>query len=135
MNQTPQTDFSAIPATRPERRRYVRHRCTLPVEIRTPGASFPTQGQTIDVSLGGCYVNSRFNLAVGTEVDLKLWVDGVALKLKAVVRTSDPGVGHGFQFTNLDEAGGQVLNDYFRRQDAEPSQDDPGSTLRDLLII
>ena len=134
MNQGAQTDFEGVPAAKAERRHFTRHRCALPVEIRTPGVCFPSQGQTLDVSLGGCYISTRFNLSVGAEVELKLWVDGVAVKIKAIVRTSDPGVGDGMQFLQLDATGEQVLNDYFTQLEANPEVEAEPS-LRDLLII
>jgi PilZ domain len=135
MDQGVQIELTGVPATKPERRRYNRHRCALPVETRTAGASFPTQGHTTDVSIGGCYVSSRFHLSVGTELDVKLWAGSVALKLKAVVRTSDPGVGYGLQFLNLDEAGAQALTDYFAQQEEDPASTGESSSLRDMLII
>ena len=133
MNDSVQSETAQSVGTKPERRRYARHRCELPIELRTPGSAFPTQGQTTDVSLGGCYVSTRFNLPVGTKVDLKLWVDGVPLVLQAVVRTSDPGVGQGMQFLNLEAMGEQMLNDYFAHQDSDSPAPEP--SLRDMLII
>ena len=108
--------------------------CALPVEIRQPGASFPSQGQTTDVSLGGCYISTRFNLSVGSEVDLKLWVGDVGVKTKAIVKTSDPGVGNGMEFVQLEENGEQILSAYFSRLDASPASTTEPST-RDLLIV
>jgi len=121
-------------ATRPERRRHPRYKCVLPVEIRTPGVSFPSQGETTDVSLSGCYISSRFNMPIGTEVELKLWVGDFALKTKAVVRTSDPGVGNGIEFVTLNEDAMQALGNYFSKlDDAPPSTAEP--SIRDLLIV
>jgi len=117
----------------PERRKHQRYMCVLPVEIRLPGISFPSQGQTTDVSLGGCYISTRFNMPVGTEIELKLWVGNVGVKTKAMVRTSDPGVGNGIEFMNLDAAGEQALHEYFDNLDANP-EPKPEKTLRDLLI-
>lgn len=120
--------------SKPERRRSTRYMCALPVEIRQPGASFPSQGQTTDVSLGGCYISTRFNLTVGSEVDLKLWVGDVGIKTKAVVRTSDPGVGNGMQFVHLDAASEDTLHEYFDKLEATPAPSTE-SSIRDLLII
>lgn len=118
---------------KPERRRYRRHSCSLPVEIKVPGVSFASQGETTDVSQSGCYISTRFNMAVGTEVELKVWVGDIGLQTKATVRTSDPGVGNGMEFTTLDEAGRQVLSDYFDRLEDSPRRGGEES-LRDLLI-
>jgi len=134
MNQETQATTNTNPAARPERRHSVRYRCEIPVEIRTPGVSFPSQGSTTDVSLGGCYVSTRFNLGVGQQVELKLWVDGVAVVTKAIVRTSDPGVGDGMQFLQLDAASERVLGEFFARLETNP-EPATGSTIRDMLII
>ncbi len=121
-------------ATRPERRKHPRYNCVIPVEIRTPGVSFPSQGETTDVSLSGCYISSRFNMSVGAEIQLKLWVRDLALQTKAVVRTSDPGVGNGIEFLTLDEQAKQVLGDYFSKLDNDPPSTGEVS-IRDLLIV
>jgi len=120
--------------TRPERRRHPRYACSLPVEIRLPGVAFPSQGQTTDVSLCGCYISSRFNISIGTTIELKLWVGDVGVKTKAIVRTSDPGVGNGIEFIGIDAAGEQALSEYFSKLDTNP-QPVAEKTLRDLLII
>jgi len=72
-------------------------------------SSFPIQGETTDVSLGGCYVATTFPLAVGTPVDFSIWVGTTRIACKAVIRTSDPGVGNGLQFVDLDQLSTEVL--------------------------
>lgn len=118
---------------RVERRRYPRFKCIIPVEIRFPGVSFPSQGQTTDLSLCGCYIGSGFNMNVGTEIELKLWIGDVGVKTAAVVRTSDPGVGNGIEFIGLDEPGKQTLSDFLDRLD--PNAVPPSEpSIKDLLI-
>jgi PilZ domain len=118
---------------RVERRRYPRFKCVLPVEIRFPGVSYPSLGQTTDISLGGCYISSSYNMRVGAEIELKVWVGDTGVKTTAIVRTLDPGVGNGIEFTGLDETGKQVLSEHLDHLDenavppAEPS-------IKDLLI-
>ncbi|MGZ4814832.1 MAG: PilZ domain-containing protein [Terriglobales bacterium] len=119
--------------SKPERRKHPRYQCALPVEIRQPGASFPSQGQTTDVCLGGCYISTRFNLTVGSEVELKIWVGDIGLKMNAIVRTSDPGVGNGMEFVGLDEQGAKTLADYFAKLEGSPAPAEP--SIRDLLIM
>jgi len=118
----------------PERRRHPRYICALPVEIRFPGIDFPSLGETSDVSLCGCYIRTSFNMTVGTEVELKLWVGNTGVQTKAIVRTSDPGLGNGIEFLELDTNGQQVLSAYFARLDSCP----PGPAkdlLRDPLLV
>lgn len=105
------TNYSGeVTRAAPERRQYRRVKCAMPVELRPEGAGFPIQGETTDVSLGGCYVATMFPLSTGTLVDFRSWVDGVSIRCKAVVRTSDPGVGNGVEFLDLDEEARAVLD-------------------------
>lgn len=87
----------------PDRRRWARVRCPLPAEMRMPGSSFPLQVETTDMSLGGCYVATMFPLPKGTVIDFRCWVAGTPIACKAVVRTTDAGVGNGIEFLDLDE--------------------------------
>ncbi len=87
----------------PDRRRWARVRCAMPAEMRTPGSSFPLQVETTDVSLGGCYVATMFPLPKDTAIDFRCWVAGTPIACKALVRTTDPGVGNGIEFLDLDE--------------------------------
>jgi c-di-GMP-binding flagellar brake protein YcgR len=133
MGHATQVEFGSAALGRIERRRYPRFKCVIPVEIRLPGVSFPSQGQTTDISLGGCYISSGFNMSVGTEIELKLWVGDVGVKTTAIIRTSDPGVGNGMEFTGLDEAGKQTLSAFLDKLDPNavpPAEPD----IKDLLI-
>ncbi len=132
MGQAQEAAPGAVPV--PERRKHPRYMCALPVEIRQPGVSFPSQGQTTDISVGGCYISSRFNMAVGTTVDLKVWVGDVGIKTQAVVRTFDPGVGNGMAFVGMTEADQKLLGDYLSKLDSEPKANEEKS-IKDLLIF
>ena len=96
----------------PDRRRHPRHGCQLPVEIRLVTSSFPIQGETTDVSLGGCYIATMFPLPVGTNVDFRIWVGSTRIACKAAIKTSDPGVGNGIEFLDLDELSRSILFQY-----------------------
>jgi len=133
MGHASSAEFGSASLGRIERRRFPRFKCVLPVEIHFPGVSFPSQGQTTDISLGGCYISSGFNMSVGAQVELKIWVGDIGVKTSAIVRTSDPGVGNGIEFVGLDEAGKQVLSDFLDHLDPDavpPSE----PSIKDLLI-
>ena len=134
MGQAQEVALGVVGQQRAERRKHPRYTCSLPVEIRQPGVSFPSQSCTIDVSLGGCYISSRFNMAVGTTIELKLWVGDMGIKTKAIIRTSDPGVGNGMEFVSMDAAGQQALGDYLAKLEAgaPPAEE---KSIRDLLIF
>jgi len=70
------------------------------VELFVEGTDTPIRGATSDISLSGCYIESMFPFPVGTNLDMKLQVDGTLLVLARVV-TSDPQVGNGVKFIRM----------------------------------
>lgn len=82
------------------RRAFTRVKLNVPVEIETEGSDVPIRGATSDLSLGGCYIETMFPFPVGTQIDLKLQIDGTLLIAAAVV-TCDPQVGNGIQFARM----------------------------------
>jgi PilZ domain len=92
-----------------DRRQFPRLKCRLAIEIRTKSSRFPIRGETTDVSLSGCYVSTMLPLPAGTEIELRLWVGAAAINCKALIRTSDGGVGIGIQFVDLDTLGMAIL--------------------------
>ena len=87
-------------AGRQNRRSFTRMKLSVPVEIETAGSDIPIRGATSDLSLGGCYIETMFPFPVGTEIDLKLQVDGTLL-IEAAVVTCDPQVGNGIKFIKM----------------------------------
>jgi len=87
-------------ASQPDRRQYPRLKIHVPVEIRADGTACSVHGETLDLSLGGCYFETIFPFPIGTELDLKLQID-TALPISAVVVTCDPQVGNGIKFTKM----------------------------------
>ena len=88
---------SAVPNTS-DRRRHKRHRCPLPIEITSPDIRFPVRGETSDVSLSGCYVNTLMPFPKDTMIEIRLSVDSTEIRAAACVRTCDQGVGNGIEF-------------------------------------
>jgi c-di-GMP-binding flagellar brake protein YcgR len=83
-----------------ERREASRLKLRVPVEIYTESSNSPIRGATSDLSLGGCYIESIFPFPVGTELELKLQLEGTLLVLATVV-TCDPQVGNGIHFGKM----------------------------------
>jgi hypothetical protein len=96
----------------PERRRYPRMRCCVPIELRPVNSNFPLQGETTDLSLGGCYVATTFPLAAGTEIEVRCWIGETRIGCRGRVCTSDPGVGNGIRFCDLDGLSRDSLSNY-----------------------
>lgn len=89
-----------MPTPEHEQREHQRVKVRVPIELRVGDSESPVRGATADLSLGGCYVETLFPLAIGTTLELKLQVDGTLLVLAEVV-TCDPQVGNGIQFTKM----------------------------------
>jgi len=89
-----------MPTPEHEQREHPRVKVRVPIELRVGDSESPLRGETADLSLGGCYVETLFPLAIGTTLELKLQVDGTLLVLAEVV-TCDPQVGNGIQFTKM----------------------------------
>jgi len=84
-----------------ERRRHERLKAAVQVEFRAEGALAPTRMATSDISAGGCYIEMNFTLAVGTKLDMVLWLGDQKLVTKAVVATHHPHFGNGIQFVEM----------------------------------
>jgi hypothetical protein len=83
-----------------ERRESSRLKLRMPIEMLTEDSDSPIRGATSDLSLGGCYIETIFPLPVGTNLELKLQIDGTLLVLATVV-TCHPQVGNGIQFSKM----------------------------------
>jgi PilZ domain len=85
------------------RRKFARHRISYPLELRDERVNTPLRVNATDVSGNGCYVETVMPLPVGTALRVDLWIEQERLSPTAVVRTCDPGVGMGIEFTGLPE--------------------------------
>ena len=99
-----------IPAS--NRRRFQRHKISLPLELRDERVKAPTRINATDVSGNGCYVETMLPLPVGTVLRLDFWLDSEHMNISAVVRTCDPGVGNGIEFTGLTPEGKMRMQEY-----------------------
>lgn len=94
------------------RRRYHRHKISLPIEVRDERVQAPTRINATDVSGNGCYVETMMPMQVGTVLRIDIWIDADRVMATAVVRTCDPGVGNGIEFTGLAADGKIKLQKY-----------------------
>ncbi len=83
------------------RRRFARHKISFPLELRDERVNTPLRVNATDISGNGCYVETVMPLAVGTALRVDFWIDETRMTPSAVVRTRDPGVGMGIEFTGL----------------------------------
>ena len=101
-----------------EKRRFLRHNLRFPIIIDFPNKRLPRmQCSATDISGRGCYVESLVPLPTGTELLITFWIDSDKVHTKGLVRTSDPGVGMGIEFVELDMQIQQRLQDYLAKID------------------
>lgn len=101
------------------RRQFQRHKISFPLEFRDERVNTPMRVNATDISGNGCYVETVMPLAVGTMLKVDFWIDQERLSTTATVRTRDPGVGMGIEFTGLPD-------DSKKRFQAHLDKVDPG---------
>jgi hypothetical protein len=83
------------------RRRWHRHKVSLPLEIRDERVNSPMRISATDVSGNGCYVENMLPFPLSTVLRLDFYLNSERVNVTAVVRTCDPGVGNGIEFTGM----------------------------------
>jgi hypothetical protein len=89
------------PASPDNRRQFQRHRISFPLEIRDERVNTPMRVNATDISGNGCYVETVMPLPISTALRVEFWIDQERIPTTAAVRTRDPGVGMGIEFTGL----------------------------------
>lgn len=101
------------------KRRFARHKISLPLELKDERIGTPMRINATDVSGNGCYVETIMPLPVGTVLRAEFYMDTERVSISAVVRTCDPGVGNGIEFTGLPPEGKQRMQEYLNAIDPE----------------
>jgi PilZ domain len=101
------------------RRKFVRHKISFPLELRDERVNTPMRVNATDISGNGCYVETVMPLATTTTLKVDFWIDQEHISTTSVVRTRDPGVGMGIEFTGMTE-------DSKKRFQAHLDKVDPG---------
>ena len=94
-------DGATVTIAASNRRRFHRHKITLPIELRDERVGAPLRINATDVSGNGCYVESMMPLPLGTVLRVDFYLDSEHVHITAVIRTCDPGVGNGIEFTGM----------------------------------
>jgi hypothetical protein len=101
------------------RRKFARHKISLPLELRDERVGTPMRINATDVSGNGCYVETIMPLPAGTILRVEFYMDTERVNITATVRTCDPGVGNGIEFTGLPPEGKQRMQAYLDAIDPE----------------
>ena len=82
----------------PDRRDPGRKSCRLGADVLATGSAVRQRCILIDVSRGGCYLETTAPLPVGTTLDIVIRTAELKLSLPGVVRKVDPNFGMGVKF-------------------------------------
>ena len=102
--QLPPEGRSSAPNYTPDnRRKFQRHRISFPLEFRDERVNTPMRVNATDISGNGCYVETVMPLPISTVLRVEFWIEQERISATATVRTRDPGVGMGIEFSGLPE--------------------------------
>jgi hypothetical protein len=102
ISQLPADERSNVPVATPDnRRRFQRHKISFPLEFKDERANTPMRVNATDISGNGCYVETAMSLTPSSVLRVDFWIDQEHITATASVRTRDPGVGMGIEFTGL----------------------------------
>jgi hypothetical protein len=90
-----------------ERRQYDRSR--LLVEVHFHGGETTGVASTKDISMGGLYMSTQADIAVGDTLDLRIPLGGQRVVLKGDVVYSNPGHGVGVRFHRLSNEARELM--------------------------
>jgi hypothetical protein len=103
---------------RSDKRQFLRHRVQFPIVISfADPRRAHMQCYATDIGGRGCYVETLVPLAVDTDVNISFWIDSDKVLTKGRVRTSDPAVGMGIEFTALEKDIQDRLQEYLNKMD------------------
>ena len=118
LSQLPVEVRSNLPAPTPDnRRKFQRHKISFPLEFRDERVNTPMRVNATDISGNGCYVETAMPLPVSTVLRVDIWIDQERLSATATVRTRDPGVGMGIEFTGLPDDSKNRFQAHLDKQD------------------
>ena len=106
------------PTSLPDNRRmFLRHRISFPLEFRDERVNTPMRVNATDISGNGCYVETVMPLAIATVLRVDFWIDQERMSATATVRTRDPGVGMGIEFAGLPDDSKRRFQDHLDKMD------------------
>jgi diguanylate cyclase (GGDEF)-like protein/putative nucleotidyltransferase with HDIG domain len=87
--------------TKKDQRLHTRIKCRLTVELHPQAGGGPIFGNLIDISLGGCYVETSAILSPGSNLKLVFSIDDGALSAEGSIARIHPGSGVAVQFKEM----------------------------------
>src|ERR1700731_4366755 len=87
--------------SRKDQRLHTRMKCRLTIELHPQGAAAPVFGNVIDISLGGCYVETSAILSPGSVLKMVFSIDDGTLSADGIIARVHPGSGIAVQFKEM----------------------------------
>ena len=110
-----------------DRRLHKRHPFSATAEVVDTGSGARLSTRAADLNKGGCYLDMMNPLPVGSNVRIRITMDGAELRCTAVVRDSQPGMGMGVAFTDLNDSRKALIDSWIERLGSPGGVDLPPS--------
>jgi PilZ domain len=111
--------------SRSNQRQFRRVRVRFPLELRDErGGGTAMQTNSADITGRGCYVETLVPLPLGTHLSVTFWIESTKVATTGIIRSSDPGVGMGIEFTGLNEETKERLQKHLEELAQMPSGKD-----------
>ncbi len=114
-------------ATAANRRLANRHSFSATAEVVESVSGARLHTRAADLSQKGCYLDTLNPFANGAKVQVRICWDRMELTCAAEVRDSQPGMGMGVAFTELDDAQKALIQSWIERLVSPPPADIPPS--------
>jgi PilZ domain len=97
------------------RRQHERHAFSATAEVVDVISGARFNARAADLNKSGCYLDMLSPLPIGSKVRVHIRTDVAELTCTAVVRDSQPGLGMGVAFTDLDDARNALIESWIER--------------------
>ena len=101
-----------------DRRQHKRYAFSATAEVVDMVSGVRLSTRAADLNKGGCYLDLLNPLPFGSKVRVRIHSEGAELTCTAVVRDSQPGMGMGVAFTDLDDKGKALIENWIERMDS-----------------
>jgi hypothetical protein len=98
-----------------ERRQHERHAFSATAEVVDLASGARLSTRAADLNKGGCYLDMLSPLPIGSKVRIRISSAGGDLACTAVVRDSQPGMGMGVAFTDLNDAQKALIDSWIEK--------------------
>jgi len=107
------------PSWSQDRRRHMRVKCFVAVELRLGNSNVPIWGNLSNTALGGCFVETATPVPSGVDVEIGLWLANGKIWIKGIILTgivtkSSPSFGVRIKFSDLEPAERENLRHFLR---------------------